>query len=139
MALCKFGFDCSGMGYLGPASGLLDPRINLTYSVPYLANAYRVAGRNQDRAMALYKSGYYYQAKRNGRRGALTPGVPAPAPANRLESTLSSIFAPQAQRAQAVEAASTEASPSPTERRRSRRAAQKRAKATVSASPNDMR
>jgi hypothetical protein len=39
--------------------------------------SYRVAGRNQDRAMALCKSGYYYKAKRNGLRGALTTGAPA--------------------------------------------------------------
>ncbi len=28
-----------GMGYRGDARGLLDPQINLTYAVPYLANA----------------------------------------------------------------------------------------------------
>ena len=132
-----------GMGYNGPASGLLDPHINLTYAVPYLANAYRVAGRNQDRAVALYTSGYYYDAKRKGLLSALTRGAivsgqsqadPAPAPANALEATLSSIFAPQAQSVQALEVASTDASPAPTEKRRYRRAAQKRAKGTVSAS-----
>ena len=112
-----------GMGYNGPASGLLDPHINLTYAVPYLANAYRVAGRNQDRAVALYTSGYYYDAKRKGLLSALTRGAvvsvqpqadPAPAPANALEATLSSIFAPQAQSVQASEVASTNASPAPT-------------------------
>jgi soluble lytic murein transglycosylase-like protein len=55
-----------GMGYTGPASGLLDANTNLTYAVPYLANAYRVAGGNQDRAVALYAGGYYYEAKRKG-------------------------------------------------------------------------
>jgi len=134
------------MGYNGPASGLLDPHINLTYAVPYLANAYRVAGRNQDRAVALYTSGYYYDAKRKGLLSALTRGAvvsvqpqadPAPAPANALEATLSSIFAPQAQSVQALEVASTDASPAPTEKRRYRRAAQQRAKGTVSASSAD--
>jgi Transglycosylase SLT domain len=133
-----------GMGYNGPVSGLLDPHINLSYAVPYLANAYRVAGRNHDRAVALYTSGYYYEAKRKGLFGVLTTGVvssvpqpqpaSAPAPANPLEAALSSIFAPQAQSVQASEVASTNASPVATEKRRYRRAAQKRAKGTVSAS-----
>jgi soluble lytic murein transglycosylase-like protein len=55
-----------GMGYTGSASGLLDADTNLTYAVPYLAGAYRVAGGNQDRAVAYYASGYYYVAKRLG-------------------------------------------------------------------------
>src|SRR3954470_14078701 len=55
-----------GMGYTGPASGLLDANVNLTYAVPYLANAYRVSGGNLDRAVALYAGGYYYEAKRKG-------------------------------------------------------------------------
>jgi soluble lytic murein transglycosylase-like protein len=55
-----------GMGYTGPASGLLDPSTNLAYAVPYLAGAYRVAGGNEDRAVAYYASGYYYVAKRLG-------------------------------------------------------------------------
>src|SRR5919205_3226657 len=54
------------MGYGGPASGLLDANTNLTYAVPYLANAYRVAGGNPDRAVSLYAGGYYYEAKRKG-------------------------------------------------------------------------
>src|SRR3712207_1643905 len=48
-----------GMGYTGPASGLLDANTNLTYAVPYLANAYKVAGGNADRAVSLYQGGYY--------------------------------------------------------------------------------
>ncbi|MEZ0171350.1 transglycosylase SLT domain-containing protein [Microvirga sp. TS319] len=55
-----------GMGYTGPASGLLDANTNLTYAVPYLANAYTVAGGNIDRAVSLYSRGYYYEAKRKG-------------------------------------------------------------------------
>src|SRR5215211_3808493 len=31
-----------GMGYTGSAAGLLDANTNLSYAVPYLANAYRV-------------------------------------------------------------------------------------------------
>jgi soluble lytic murein transglycosylase-like protein len=63
-----------GMGYTGPASGLLDANTNLTYAVPYLANAYRVAGGNANRAVALYAGGYYYEAKRKGILGSLRTG-----------------------------------------------------------------
>lgn len=54
------------MGYQGDASGLLDADTNLTYGVRYLAGAYKVAGGDQDRAVRLYSSGYYYDAKRRG-------------------------------------------------------------------------
>lgn len=46
------------MGYGGSAEGLLDPATNMTYAVKYLAGAYRRAGGNEDRAVALYASGY---------------------------------------------------------------------------------
>jgi soluble lytic murein transglycosylase-like protein len=55
-----------GMGYRGSAAGLLDADTNMTYAVKYLANAYKVAGGNADRAVALYAGGYYYAAKRKG-------------------------------------------------------------------------
>ena len=54
------------MGYNGTASGLLDADTNLKYAVKYLRGAYLVAGRNQDKAVRLYASGYYYDAKRLG-------------------------------------------------------------------------
>ena len=57
------------MGYTGSAAGLLDANTNMTYAVRYLAGAYRAAGGNHNRAVSLYASGYYYQAKRQG----LTP------------------------------------------------------------------
>jgi hypothetical protein len=38
----------------------------MTYAVKYLANAYKVAGGNHDRAVALYAGGYYYAAKAQG-------------------------------------------------------------------------
>jgi soluble lytic murein transglycosylase-like protein len=53
-----------GMGYDGPARGLLDADTNLKYAVAYLANAYVVAGRNTNRALRLYAGGYYYEARR---------------------------------------------------------------------------
>lgn len=67
-----------GMGYQGAASGLLDPDTNLTYAVPYLANAYMVAGGNLDRAVALYASGYYYEAKRKRLLGQLRSATSEP-------------------------------------------------------------
>jgi soluble lytic murein transglycosylase-like protein len=54
------------MGYNGSAAGLLDPQTNMTYAVRYLAGAYRAAGGNESRAVALYASGYYTQAKARG-------------------------------------------------------------------------
>jgi soluble lytic murein transglycosylase-like protein len=54
------------MGYSGSAAGLLDAQTNMTYAVRYLAGAYRAAGGNENRAVALYASGYYYQAKAKG-------------------------------------------------------------------------
>ena len=54
------------MGFSGSAAELLDPQINMTYAVRYLAGAYRAAGGNESRAVALYASGYYYQAKAQG-------------------------------------------------------------------------
>jgi soluble lytic murein transglycosylase-like protein len=51
------------MGYDGPPEGLLDPIVNLTYGIPYVANAYMLSGGNERRAIALYSAGYYYTAK----------------------------------------------------------------------------
>jgi soluble lytic murein transglycosylase-like protein len=42
------------MGYTGSAAGLLDPQTNMTYALRYLAGAYRAAGGNESRAIALY-------------------------------------------------------------------------------------
>jgi len=54
------------MGYTGSAAGLLDPQTNMSYALRYLAGAYRAAGGNESRAIALYSRGYYYQAKAQG-------------------------------------------------------------------------
>ncbi len=68
-----------GMGYRGDPRGLLDAQTNLTYAVPYLANAYRLANGNEDRAAALFRSGYYYVAKHMKMRPPLrTASSPAP-------------------------------------------------------------
>lgn len=54
------------MGYRGEPSGLLDAETNLIYAVKYLRGAYLVADGDHDRAVRLYASGYYYDAKRRG-------------------------------------------------------------------------
>ena len=65
--LMQLRYDTArSMGYSGPPAGLLDAGTNLKFGVPYLANAYLVAGGDQRRALQLYASGYYYQAKRRG-------------------------------------------------------------------------
>jgi soluble lytic murein transglycosylase-like protein len=46
------------MGFNGSAAELLDAETNMTYAVRYLAGAYRAAGGNEARAIALYASGY---------------------------------------------------------------------------------
>lgn len=60
-----------GLGFRGAPKDLLDANTNLTYAVAYLANAYRVAGRDEKRAVTLYAKGYYYEAKRKGMRDSL--------------------------------------------------------------------
>jgi soluble lytic murein transglycosylase-like protein len=89
-----------GMGYRGDPRGLLDPETNLTYAVPYLANAFKLARGNEQRATALFRSGYYYVAKRKGmllrlRTASAIDFAPVhvqQAPAEREESPLVSLF-----------------------------------------------
>ncbi len=68
-----------GMGYVGPASGVLDANTNLTYAVAYLADAYRVAGGDPDRAVRLYSRGFYYEAKRKGLASRTQTAAASPA------------------------------------------------------------
>ena len=65
-----------GMGYQGGAAGLFDADTNLTYGAAYLANAWRVSGGSPDRAVRLYSSGYYYEAKRKGMLPHMIKGKP---------------------------------------------------------------
>ena len=52
----------------------------MTYAVKYLAGAYRAAGGNHDRAVALYARGYHDVAKRQGTTAvALAGGGAGPA------------------------------------------------------------
>ncbi len=59
------------MGFKGSPSELLNPVTNLTYAVPYLANAFIIAGKREDAAVRLYASGYYAAARSRGLLGAL--------------------------------------------------------------------
>ena len=59
------------MGFKGSPSELLNPVVNLTYAVPYLANAFIVAGKREDAAVRLYAHGYYEAARSRGLLGAL--------------------------------------------------------------------
>jgi soluble lytic murein transglycosylase-like protein len=65
------------MGYTGTASGLLDPEVNMTYAVKYLAGAYRTAGGSEGGAVANYARGYYRQAARQGLSPYEAPGAAA--------------------------------------------------------------
>src|ERR1051326_1353197 len=65
------------MGYTGTAAGLLDPEVNMTYAVKYLAGAYQAAGGSESRAVANYARGYYHQAKRQGLSPYEAPGAAA--------------------------------------------------------------
>jgi soluble lytic murein transglycosylase-like protein len=65
------------MGYAGTASGLLDPEVNMTYAVKYLAGAYQAAGGSEGGAVANYARGYYHQAKRQNLSPYEGPGSAA--------------------------------------------------------------
>ena len=47
------------LGYRGTAEGLLDPAVNMTYGMRYLAGAYAAAHGNEARTLVLYSTGYY--------------------------------------------------------------------------------
>ena len=55
-----------GLGYDGSPTGLLDAETNLKYAVKYLRGAWIVAGKDEKAADWLYRTGYYYDAKRKG-------------------------------------------------------------------------
>jgi soluble lytic murein transglycosylase-like protein len=57
----------------------------MTYAVKYLANAYKVAGGNENRAVALYAGGYYYAAKAKGMLKDVDPNAGLSANASAVE------------------------------------------------------
>lgn len=63
--LMQIRYDTAqGMGYKGSAKGLLDAETNLAYGIAYLSNALTAANGNMSRGHMLYRTGYYYEAKR---------------------------------------------------------------------------
>lgn len=83
------------LGYSGPAAGLLDARINLTYGIAYLAGAYKTAHGNEAQAYSYYARGYYYAAKRAGIRTDVAELEAPPVrelPTNPLNKFLGSVF-----------------------------------------------
>ncbi len=66
------------MGFRGSPEELLNPLVNLRYAVPYLANAFIIAGKREDAAVRLYASGYYDTAKRRGLLGAMRTASSTP-------------------------------------------------------------
>ena len=76
------------LGYHGRPDGLLDPETNLSYGVLYLANAWRVAGGNPERALRLYSSGYYYEAKRRGRLALIQKAAVRPQATPQLQAAV---------------------------------------------------
>ena len=73
--LMQIRYDTArSVGYSGPAKGLLDAETNLAYAGAYLANAFRVAGGDAQRAIQLYAKGFYYEAKRKGLLGQMASG-----------------------------------------------------------------
>ena len=66
------------MGFKGTPQDLLNPIVNLRYAVPYLANAFIIAGKREDAAVRLYASGYYSTAKQRGLLGLLRTAETAP-------------------------------------------------------------
>lgn len=82
------------LGYGGPASGLLDAKVNLTYGVAYLAGAYKTAHGNEAQAYSYYARGYYYAAKRAGVRTdvAELEAPPAREAANPLGKFFTNVF-----------------------------------------------
>jgi soluble lytic murein transglycosylase-like protein len=63
------------LGYSGTPEGLLDPEVNMTYGMRYLAGAYRAANGDEGRTLVLYSRGYYQQqsGRRVGRSLCLVP------------------------------------------------------------------
>ncbi|PIK73672.1 lytic transglycosylase, partial [Methylobacterium frigidaeris] len=99
------------LGYSGPAAGLLDAKINLTYGVAYLAGAYKTAHGNEAQAYSYYARGYYYAAKRAGIRTDVAELEAPPVrelPTNPLNKFLGSVFGAR----QAATTATASADPS---------------------------
>lgn len=76
------------MGFKGSPQELLNPLVNLTYAVPYLANAFIIAGKREDAAVRLYASGYYDTARRKGLIGMLRTADSTPLSATQQDDLM---------------------------------------------------
>ena len=85
------------MGFKGNPSELLNPVVNLTYAVPYLANAFIVAGKREDAAVRLYAHGYYEAARSRGLLSALRTAESRPLAGDPNMMLASTEVAPQPQ------------------------------------------
>jgi hypothetical protein len=110
------------MGFKGKPRDLLDPFVNLTYAVPYLANAFIIAGKEEDAAVRLYASGYYQTAKSRGllnelRTADSEPVSPEPSLLAATAQPISNLAAAVANTPNAIQVASAspaaEQAPSP--------------------------
>lgn len=105
------------MGYEGDADGLLNPDVNMTYAVKYLAGAYRAANGSEDGAVRNYQRGYYVAAKSKGFSpyekppvvAAAATAAPAMAPAPR--SPIAAMMTPAETPAEIVRARMPRAQP----------------------------
>jgi hypothetical protein len=96
----KYG-TARSMGYNGAPKGLFDPYVNMTYAIAYLANAYKVADGDEDRAVSLFAGGYYYVAKkkqllaslRTADSPPLAPEPPPPAAPPPPRNAMADLFA----------------------------------------------
>ena len=99
-----------GVGYEGPASGLLDPKTNLAYGVAYLAGAYKTAKGDVALAYRYFNRGYYYAAKRMGvgTEVAALDEPAAPAPSGGLTGAIDRVFGRRTTAAPAIATASAD-------------------------------
>ncbi len=85
------------MGFKGTPEDLLNPIVNLRYAVPYLANAFVIAGKREDAAVRLYASGYYSAARQRGLLGALRTADTAPVAGQADEPMFAAAAPPQSE------------------------------------------
>ncbi len=63
--LMQIRYDTAkGMGFEGQPTGLLDAETNLAFGIAYLSNALKAAQGNTSRGHMLYRTGYYFEARR---------------------------------------------------------------------------
>ncbi len=103
------------MGYTGDAEGLLNPDVNMTYAVKYLAGAYRAANGSEDGAVRNYQRGYYLSAKSKGfspyEKPPVVAAAPEPVMAPAPRSPIAAMMTPAQTPAEIVRARMSKAQP----------------------------